>query len=149
MKVVVDTARTDAGHLAAAGFPALMVENFGDTPYHTDTVPPETVSAMTLVAHEVSQTTGLPLGINVLRNDSLAALAIASVVGAEFIRVNVLTGVMFTDQGPIVGNASVVARRRVEITPHLDGARPIDLLRAGRVSEVIAALEADESGSFA
>ena len=35
------------------------------------------------------------------------------------------------------------------VNPHLRGARPIDLLRSGRVSEVIAALEADDSGSFA
>lgn len=35
------------------------------------------------------------------------------------------------------------------VNPHLAGARPIDLLRGGRVSEVIAALEADETGSFA
>ena len=35
------------------------------------------------------------------------------------------------------------------VNPNLAGARPIDLLRAGRVSEVIAALEADENLSFA
>ncbi|MDQ3937341.1 MAG: hypothetical protein M3253_01530 [Chloroflexota bacterium] len=35
------------------------------------------------------------------------------------------------------------------VNPQLAGARPIDLLRHGRVSEVVAALEADETGSFA
>ena|SRR5438132_7706641 len=33
--------------------------------------------------------------------------------------------------------------------PHLGGARPLDLLRSGRVSEVVAAIEADENRSFA
>jgi hypothetical protein len=35
------------------------------------------------------------------------------------------------------------------VNPHLRGARPIELLRAGRVAEVIAAIEADETGAFA
>lgn len=35
------------------------------------------------------------------------------------------------------------------VNPHLSGSRPIDLLRAGRVAEVIAALEADETGAYA
>ncbi|HNH39334.1 MAG TPA: BtpA/SgcQ family protein, partial [Microthrixaceae bacterium] len=39
----------------------------------------------------------LPVGINVLRNDARAALAIAAVTGASFIRVNVLSGVAATD----------------------------------------------------
>ena len=33
--------------------------------------------------------------------------------------------------------------------PHLRGSRPIELLRDGRVAEVITAIEADETGSYA
>src|SRR5690606_20936112 len=47
----------------------------------------------------------LPLGVNVLRNDALSALAIAVAVGAQFVRVNVLSGAMITDQGIIESNA--------------------------------------------
>ena len=37
--------------------------------------------------------------MNVLRNDAAAALSIAAVAGATFIRVNVHTGAVVADQG--------------------------------------------------
>jgi membrane complex biogenesis BtpA family protein len=120
MKRVLDAARSDASTLAAAGFPSLMVENFGDAPFHADRSDPETVAALTVAATAVLDATGLPLGINVLRNDALTALSIAAVVGAAFIRVNVLTGVMYTDQGPIVGKADALQRRRAALAPHVE-----------------------------
>jgi len=112
---VVEQAVSDARTLAAAGFDGLMIENFGDAPFYPDCVPPVTVAAMTRVAASVAAAVELPLGINVLRNDALSALSIAAVVGASYIRVNVLTGTMFTDQGPIVGRAAEVARLRAAL----------------------------------
>ncbi len=117
---VLETAAGDAATLADAGFPALLVENFGDVPFHADTSDPETVAAMTLAAKVVGSATGLPFGVNVLRNDALSALGIAAVTGAAFIRVNVLTGVMYTDQGPIVGRADELARRRAALAPAVE-----------------------------
>ncbi|MGH3650000.1 MAG: BtpA/SgcQ family protein [Acidimicrobiia bacterium] len=116
---VVEVARADAETLIAAGFPALIVENFGDTPFYTDQVPPETVAAMTVAVAAVA-TSGVPVGVNVLRNDGLAALGIAAATGARFIRVNVLTGMMYTDQGPIVGRAADIQRRRAVIAPDVE-----------------------------
>ncbi len=117
---VLETAAGDATTLADAGFPALLVENFGDVPFHADTSDPETVAAMTLAAKVVGDATALPFGVNVLRNDALSALGIAAVTGAAFIRVNVLTGVMYTDQGPIVGRADELARRRAALAPEVE-----------------------------
>jgi len=57
----------------------------------------------------------LPVGINVLRNDAHSAVAIATCVQAQFIRVNVLTGVMATDQGLIEGEAHQLLRYRREL----------------------------------
>lgn len=111
MDEIVETAADDARLLTDAGFPALMVENFGDVPFYADTVPPETVAALTVVVNEV-MAAGVPIGVNVLRNDAIAALGIAAATGARFIRVNVLTGVMFTDQGLITGRAPEVHRLR-------------------------------------
>ncbi len=54
-------------------------------------------------------------GLNVLRNDAKSAMAIASCVRAQFIRVNVLTGVMATDQGLIEGEAHQILRYRREL----------------------------------
>ena len=111
MDEVVTTAAEDARLLAETGFPSLIVENFGDVPFHADEVSPETIAAMTLAVDAVMET-GVPVGVNILRNDALAALGVAAATGARFIRVNVLTGVMYTDQGPIVGKAADLLRRR-------------------------------------
>lgn len=120
MPEVVASAVSEAQTLAAAGFPALLIENFGDVPFRAVRVDPETVAAMALAVAAVGESTGLPLGVNVLRNDAFAALGIAGVTGAEFIRVNVLTGTMYTDQGPIAGRADDVLRRRVSIAPDVE-----------------------------
>lgn len=115
---VIERGRRDAETLAHAGFDAVMVENFGDAPFFADTVPPVTIAAMTAAAAAIANAVDVPIGINVLRNDALAALAVAAAVGAGFIRVNVLSGTMFTDQGPIVGRAAEVARARSTLTPN-------------------------------
>jgi len=120
MDAVIETAVSEAKELAAAGFPALLVENFGDVPFHSERSEPETVAAMAVAVKAVGHATGLPLGVNVLRNDPLSALAIAAVTGADFIRVNVHTGVMYTDQGPIVGRADEVMRRRAVVAPEVE-----------------------------
>lgn len=116
---VLSTAIEDARVLVDAGFPALMVENFGDVPFFADHVPAETVAAMTLAVDRVTSL-GFPVGVNVLRNDALAALGIAAATGARFVRVNVLTGVMYTDQGPIIGNAAEVQRQRKALDPGIE-----------------------------
>jgi hypothetical protein len=64
-----------------------------------------TACAMTLAIKRIATICDLPLGVNVLRNDGLTALAIAATAGAQFIRVNVLSGAMVTDQGLIEGEA--------------------------------------------
>lgn len=110
----------DAVVLAEAGFPALMIENFGDVPFTSDHVAAETTASITRAVMAIGAATKLPIGVNVLRNDALAALGIAAATNAEFIRVNVLTGVMYTDQGPIVGRAAELARKRSAIAPWVE-----------------------------
>lgn len=109
---IIESAVLDAATLAEAGFDGLLMENFGDAPFYADNVPDITVSTMTAVAREVTNAVELPLGVNVLRNDALGALAVAAAVDASFIRVNILSGSMFTDQGLIEGRAAEVARTK-------------------------------------
>lgn len=109
---VLDRALADAEALEGAGFDAVMVENFGDAPFFGDAVPPVTVAAMTQIVDRVCTAVDLPVGVNVLRNDALAALGIAAVTGAAFIRVNVHTGVVATDQGILTGRAAETLRLR-------------------------------------
>lgn len=117
IQAVVEDALQRARTLEEAGFPALMVENFGDTPFFADKVPAVTIAAITRCVAAMAAEVALPLGVNVLRNDALAAVAVAGVTGASMIRVNVLAGSMETDQGPIVGRAAEVLRQRTTLAP--------------------------------
>lgn len=103
----------EARLLHEVGFAAAMMENFGDVPFFKDEVDATTIAAMTRVACAVrAAVPELALGINVLRNDAHAALAIAAAAGAKFIRVNVHVGATATDQGVIEGRAAATLRAR-------------------------------------
>lgn len=115
LKAVIDRAEQEATALASGGVDGIIVENFFDAPFTKSHVDPAVVSAMSLVIHRLMNLVTLPMGINVLRNDAQSALAIASCVQAQFIRVNVLTGVMATDQGLIEGQAHHLLRYRREL----------------------------------
>ncbi len=115
LKTVIDRAEQEAAALAAGGVDGLIIENFFDAPFPKDQVDPAVVSAMSLVVQRVKNLVTLPIGINVLRNDACSAMAIATCVEAQFIRVNVLTGVMATDQGLIEGQAHRLLRYRREL----------------------------------
>ena len=78
MSAILDAVRRDAAAWTAGGANALIVENFGDVPFHKGRVGPETVSAMTLAVSLACAESGLPVGVNVLRNDVEAAVAIAA-----------------------------------------------------------------------
>ena len=109
--VVLEHAIREAKKLEQAGFDAIMIENFNDIPF-LKTVEPITIAAMSVISKSVKDVISLPLGINVLRNDAIAAYSVAYTVKADFIRVNVLTGVAYTDQGIIEGIAPQLARLR-------------------------------------
>ena len=113
MAAVERWALEDAAAYIDGGADALVVENFGDGPFFAGAVPPQTVAAMAVVARAVvQQAHGLPVGINVLRNDGAAALAVAAASGAAFVRVNVLSSAMVTDQGVIESEAAELMRLR-------------------------------------
>ncbi len=104
VRPILDVAVGDLAALERGGADAVLVENFGDAPY-AKIAPRETVAMMTVVLRTVVQAASVPVGVNVLRNDGLAAMSIAVATGASFIRVNVFAGVAFTDQGIVEGQA--------------------------------------------
>ncbi len=112
---MIDRAEQEATALASGGIDGIIVENFFDAPFTKSQVDPAVVSTMTLVIQRLMNLVTLPIGVNVLRNDAQSAMAIATVVKAQFIRVNVLTGVMATDQGLIEGQAHHLLRYRREL----------------------------------
>jgi len=115
LKNVIDFAVEDSRRLQEGGADGIMVENFFDSPFHKDTVAPVTVAAMTSAVLEIRRTISLPIGINVLRNDVVSAISIASVCGASFVRCNVFVGAAITDQGIIEGAALKACLMRKEL----------------------------------
>jgi len=117
LDAVIADALRDARAIAAGGCDGFVVENFGDRPFTRGRVEAETIAAMTRVIGEIAREVRLPFGVNVLRNDAQSALAIAAATGASFIRVNVHTGAMVTDQGIIESDAYATLRKRATLAP--------------------------------
>ena len=115
VRAIFDRALEDASALKNGGVDGIIVENLGDAPFTGGHVRPHVVAFMAVIARRISDEFGLPIGINVLRNDGVSAIAVAAAANARFIRINVLTGAMVTDQGIIQGNAYEVLRYRREI----------------------------------
>jgi hypothetical protein len=117
LESVIDSAVRDALAYESGGAHALFVENFGDIPFTKGCIAPETLAAMAAAGRAVGAAVKLPVGFNVLRNDARAALALCAACRGSFIRVNVLTGAMLTDQGLIEGNAYETLRYRQRVCP--------------------------------
>jgi hypothetical protein len=115
MDVIIVHAIEDARALESGGANAIMVENFFDAPFARDTLPPHTVTALTLAVAAVRAATSLPVGVNALRNDARAAIAVAHLCGAQFVRINVYVGAAVTDQGIIQGAARDAVLYRKEL----------------------------------
>jgi hypothetical protein len=108
-----DRALSDAAAFIENGVDGIIIENYGDVPFFPDGVEPHTVAAIAIIADHIRRRyPEIPIGLNVLRNDAKSAMAIATVTGANFIRVNVHTGAMLADQGVIQGKAYETLRYR-------------------------------------
>ncbi len=142
---IIEHALTDAETLKRSGFDALIVENFGDAPFQTGRIDPWTTAALAVIAAEVKSAVGMPLGVNALRNDALAALGVAAAAGADFIRVNVLVGVSATDQGFIEGQAADLLRARLRVAPAIEVFADVHVKHAVCISQPEIALAAEET----
>jgi membrane complex biogenesis BtpA family protein len=111
-RACADAVLADARAYGAAGFDAVIVENFGDAPFTRASVEPHVTAFLAVAGGAVAASTPLAVGINALRNDAMAALGAASACGAGFIRVNVLAGLAATDQGLVQGCAYELLRYR-------------------------------------
>ena len=117
MESVIEFAVNDARAYERGGAHAVFIENFGDVPFTKGSIAPETLAAMAAAGRAIRQAVDLPIGFNVLRNDARAALALCAVCDGAFIRVNIHTGAMLTDQGLIEGNAYETLRYRQRVCP--------------------------------
>jgi membrane complex biogenesis BtpA family protein len=111
-RAIREQAVADARALTAGGVDAVLVENFGDAPYYPDEVPRHVVAELAATVRELRDAVDCPVGVNVLRNDAEAAVAVAAAAGGSFVRVNVHTGARATDQGIVAGRAHETVRLR-------------------------------------
>ncbi|AJW99366.1 BtpA/SgcQ family protein [Burkholderia gladioli] len=103
----------EARLLVNGGVDGLIVENHGDIPFaKPDDIGPETVAAMTVVAAAVKRAVSCPIGINVLANGAIQALAIAKAASASFIRVNQWANAYIANEGFVEGPAAQATRYR-------------------------------------
>lgn len=120
LAAVRQSMRRDLLTLKKGGAHAVIMENFGDAPFAASSAGPAAVACLTSLACEARELFPGPLGINLLRNDGIGAMAVAAASGADFIRVNVLVGARLADQGILNGIAEPLLRFRKKI-----GADPI------------------------
>lgn len=127
---VAQAAAEDARLLVDCGFSAVLVENFYDAPFHPGAVEPSTIAALAVVTRAVVEAVSVPVGVNVLRNDALGALAVCHASGASFLRTNVLLGASVTDQGLIQGCAHELLRLRSQLGAQVDILADVDVKHA-------------------
>ncbi len=146
MDVIVERALKDCKAYHDNGLDSVIVENFGDAPFAADRVSAVTVASMTFIAAELrKQFPGIHFGINVLRNDAESALSIASVVGAEFIRVNVHVGAVVADQGIIQGKAYETLRLRKNLNSGVKIFADVDVKHSAKIGDYGIKLQAADA----
>ena len=113
MDSLYDACLRDAEALVAGGLHGLIVENHGDIPFSKPAdIGPETPAFLSVVTDRVRRATGVPVGINVLANAPLPAIATAVAGGAAFIRVNQWANAYVANEGFMEGRAGEALRYR-------------------------------------
>ncbi len=137
LKIAID----DALAYAEGGVDGLIIENHGDIPFlKPDDIGPETSACLAVITDRVGQAVNLPLGINVLANAALPALATAKAGGARFIRVNQWANAYVANEGFVEGEAARAMRYRARI-----GAKDVAIFADAHVKHGAHAIVADRS----
>ncbi|HLB79285.1 MAG TPA: BtpA/SgcQ family protein [Dongiaceae bacterium] len=113
---VLEAALADARTLKEGGVDGVVVENAGDVPFSRPAdIGFETVAAMAALVGPIAQASGLPVGVNVLANGAIQALAVAKAAAASFVRVNQWVNAYVANEGLIEGPAPHALRYRAAI----------------------------------
>lgn len=144
-QAVCDRALADAEALVRGGVRVAILENLGDAPFRADAVDPHVPAMLAVLGARIRATFGeaLTLGYNVLRNDGRSALAAAAAGHGAFVRVNVLSGATWADQGLIQGRAHDLLRYRRELGCAPDQGHPVRVFADVLVKHGVPAGERD------
>lgn len=113
---VVDYSLKEVRTYKKGGVDGLIVENGWDLPFsRPEDIGHETSAAMAYIIKAIMEETDMPIGINVLANGAIPALAVAKATGAPFIRVNQWTNAYIANEGIIEGASAEALRYRSKI----------------------------------
>lgn len=113
---IMDIALSDAKSYLSAGVHGLIVENHGDIPFSKpEDIGYETAAFMSVITDRIKKEFDCPLGINVLANAAIPALATALAGGADFVRVNQWANAYIANEGFIEGAAAKALRYRSQL----------------------------------
>ena len=111
-RFAVEEART----YREGGFHGVIVENAWDLPFaRPNDLGFETAACMAIMADHVHEQVGLPVGVNVLANGALCALAAAQAGQAGFIRVNQWVNAYVANEGLLDGASPGATRYRARL----------------------------------
>ncbi|WP_233192822.1 BtpA/SgcQ family protein [Acidimangrovimonas sediminis] len=139
MREIYDHATAEAQRYRDNGIDGVIVENHGDIPFaKPEEIGHETAAAMAVMTDRVRAAVGGPVGINVLANAPITALAAAKASGADFIRVNQWANAYVANEGFMEGRAGAATRYRAWI-----GARDVKVFADVHVKHGAHAIVAD------
>jgi membrane complex biogenesis BtpA family protein len=140
-KSTLQQALKDARAYADGGVDGLIIENHGDVPFlRPQDIGPETSAALAVIVDRIAQSLDLPLGVNVLANAAIPALAVAKAGGARFVRVNQWANAYVANEGFVEGDAARALRYRAQI-----GAGDVAIFADAHVKHGAHAITADRS----
>lgn len=138
---IFDHAVAEARRYRDNGVDGLIVENHGDIPFaKPEDIGPETAAVMAVMTARVRDAVGGPVGINVLANAPITALACAKAADADFVRVNQWANAYVANEGFMEGRAGAATRYRSWI-----GARNVRVFADVHVKHGAHAIVADRS----
>lgn len=135
---IKDFCLLDAKFLIENGIDHLFIENFFDVPFPKSNVKPHVIAAITSIIELIQSKydNAVTFGINILRNDALSALGIATLTNSKAIRVNVLSHARLTDQGIIEGCAHELKTYSVQLNSSVEIWADVDVKHSVPLSPI-------------
>jgi hypothetical protein len=141
MQAICDRALFDAEAYVEGGLDGLIVENHGDVPFvRPGAFGPETAAAMAVITDRVRRKFDVVVGVNILANAVIEALAVAKAGNAHFVRVNQWANAYVSNEGMLNGEAGLAMRYRSSI-----GAKEVAIFADSHVKHGAHAITADRS----
>lgn len=116
MNAIYDACLRDMQAYLEGGMNGLIVENHGDVPFlKPEDIGPETTGFLSVITDRIVRETDVPVGVNVLANAPMHAIAVAVAAGASFIRVNQWANAYVANEGFMEGRAGQALRYRASL----------------------------------